>query len=26
VAAAGWELVDGKGRVRVADALFHLIS
>ncbi|WP_112241499.1 PseG/SpsG family protein [Kribbella monticola] len=26
VAAAGWKLVDGQGRVRVADALFHLIS
>ncbi|MEU0095529.1 spore coat protein [Kribbella sp. NPDC006257] len=26
VAAAGWQLVDGRGRVRVADALFHLIS
>jgi spore coat polysaccharide biosynthesis predicted glycosyltransferase SpsG len=26
IAAAGWELVDGRGRVRVADALFHLIS
>jgi spore coat polysaccharide biosynthesis predicted glycosyltransferase SpsG len=26
IAAAGWKLVDGQGRVRVADALFHLIS
>jgi spore coat polysaccharide biosynthesis predicted glycosyltransferase SpsG len=26
VAAAGWKLVDGQGRVRVADALFQLIS
>jgi spore coat polysaccharide biosynthesis predicted glycosyltransferase SpsG len=26
VAAAGWKLVDGQGRVRVADALLHLIS
>jgi spore coat polysaccharide biosynthesis predicted glycosyltransferase SpsG len=26
VAAAGWKLVDGQGRARVADALFHLIS
>ncbi|QNE20283.1 spore coat protein [Kribbella qitaiheensis] len=26
VAAAGWKLVDGQGRTRVADALFHLIS
>lgn len=26
LAAAGWRLVDGQGRVRVADALLHLIS
>ena len=26
IAEAGWKLVDGQGRVRVADALFHLIS
>lgn len=26
IAAAGWRLVDGQGRSRVADALFHLIS
>ncbi|WP_238161673.1 PseG/SpsG family protein [Kribbella antibiotica] len=26
LAAAGWQLVDGQGRVRVADALLHLIS
>jgi hypothetical protein len=26
IAAAGWKLVDGQGRARVADALFHLIS
>jgi spore coat polysaccharide biosynthesis predicted glycosyltransferase SpsG len=26
VAAAGWNLVDGRGRSRVADALFQLIS
>ncbi|MBB5839796.1 spore coat protein [Kribbella italica] len=26
LAAAGYQLVDGQGRVRVADALFHLIS
>ncbi|GAB3939189.1 UDP-2,4-diacetamido-2,4,6-trideoxy-beta-L-altropyranose hydrolase [Kribbella albertanoniae] len=26
LAAAGWRMVDGQGRVRVADALLHLIS
>jgi spore coat polysaccharide biosynthesis predicted glycosyltransferase SpsG len=26
IAAAGWKLVDGQGRARVADALLHLIS
>jgi spore coat polysaccharide biosynthesis predicted glycosyltransferase SpsG len=26
LATAGWQLVDGQGRVRVADALLHLIS
>jgi spore coat polysaccharide biosynthesis predicted glycosyltransferase SpsG len=26
IAEAGWKLVDGQGRARVADALFHLIS
>jgi spore coat polysaccharide biosynthesis predicted glycosyltransferase SpsG len=26
LAAAGWQLVDGQGRARVADALLHLIS
>jgi len=26
LAAAGWRLVDGQGRARVADALLHLIS
>ncbi|MFI5732488.1 PseG/SpsG family protein [Kribbella sp. NPDC051587] len=26
LAAAGWQLVDGQGRVRVADALLYLIS